>query len=245
MTPRAVLQVAAAAFLIALGVIFVRQQRRIGAQAVLLRQANSTARTATAQSVLKTRLLQEAVQEADKLRERFRAHEAGDGALRVSREAATALLASVRDSALAVAADSGATVVALREQVERLAVAGDSAVASHAREVEALRHSLRLAVLTIEADSTAIQKGLAAVDAAVARAVAAETQAKLLRRMLPSTVGGWAKLGAVGAIGGAAAHIFSRYTPANTNAPKSDLGTVNLGSLNPNIYRASSGVGAF
>jgi hypothetical protein len=180
---------------------FVRQQRQIGAQRVLLHQADSSHHADSVASVKLTRIALAATARADLARQAFRDAEAGQRTVAEAREAAVGRLAIARDSALAVAQDSTATVVELRRQVERLVGASDSAELSHAREVEALRHSLRLAALTIEADSTAIARGLAAVNGATARAVAAETQARLLRRMLPSTVRGWAKLGAVGALG--------------------------------------------
>ena len=180
---------------------FVHQQRAIGAQRVLLHQADSTHHADSVASIELTRIALAASEEAAVLRVRFRDAQARDHAVAGQREAATARLASVRDSALAVARDSAATVGALRQQIERFVGASDSAEASHAREVEALRHSLRLAASTIEADSSAIARSLVALNAATARAVAAESQARLLRRMLPSTVGGWAKLAAAGGVG--------------------------------------------
>ena len=180
---------------------FVHQQRAIGAQRVLLHQADSTHHADSVASIELTRIALAASEEAAVLRVRFRDAQARDRALAGQREAAVARLASVRDSALAVARDSAATVGALRQQIERLVGASDSAEASHAREVEALRHSLRLAASTIEADSSAMARGLVALNAATARALAAESQARLLRRMLPSTLGGWTKLAAAGGVG--------------------------------------------
>ena len=199
--PKAVAYVVVAALLIVGYDGWSRAEREKGAQRVLLHQADSTHHADSVASIELTRIALAASEEAAVLRVRFRDAQARDHAVAGQREAATARLASVRDSALAVARDSAATVGALRQQIERLVGASDSAEASHAREVEALRHSLRLAASTIEADSSAIARSLVALNAATARAVAAESQARLLRRMLPSTLGGWTKLAAAGGVG--------------------------------------------
>jgi len=190
--PKAVAYVVVAALLIVGYDGWSRAEREKGAQRVLLHQADSTHHADSVASIELTRIALAASEEAAVLRVRFRDAQARDHAVAGQR---------VRDSALAVARDSAATVGALRQQIERLVGASDSAEASHAREVEALRHSLRLAASTIEADSSAMARGLVALNAATARALAAESQARLLRRMLPSTAGGWTKLAAAGGVG--------------------------------------------
>ena len=201
MNPKGTVYVVVAALLIVGYSGWSRAERAKGAQRVLLHHADSTHHADSVASIEMTRIALAASEEAAVLRVRFRDAQARDRAAASEREAAAARLASVRDSALAVARDSAATVGALRQQIERFVGASDSAEASHAREVEALRHLLRLAASTIEADSSAIARGIAAVNAATARAVAAESQARLLRRMLPSTLGGWTKLAAAGGVG--------------------------------------------
>ena len=201
MNPKGTVYVVAAALLIVGYAGWSRAEREAGAQRVLLHHADSTHHADSVASIETTRIALAASEEAAVLRVRFRDAQARDRALAGQREAAVARLASVRDSALAVARDSAATVGALRQQIERLVEASDSAEASHAREVEALRHSLRLAASTIKADSSAIARSLVALNAATARALAAESQARLLRRMLPSTLGGWTKLAAAGGVG--------------------------------------------
>ena len=60
-------------------------------------------------------------------------------------------------------------------------------------------HAASLGALAWAVDSVTVA-GIEAVNAAVARAVAAEAQGRILRRWLPSTPKGWAKVGAVGVL---------------------------------------------
>ncbi len=174
--------------------VFVHQQRLIGARDIALHQADSVAKVRQAEFKAEAAAAEEARATADALRAKARAEVAKDRAAKVLADSMVSAAASERDRAQRLLADSLATVAQLREQVTRLVASGKADSAAQAQRIAQLERTKASLLLLVGADSTAIQKGIAATNAAVARAVAAETQVKMLRRMLPSTAGQWVKL---------------------------------------------------
>lgn len=170
-------------------------ERTVGKLEVLLHQADSVhaADSVTAQE--QSAQAQVAAQEADQQRRAALVEASHADALRASTEIAARLVSNERDTARRLLNDTAATVSQLRVELGQLvqASARDSTAArqQHIADqlaIAELRHALAL-------DATAIARGLDATNAAIARAVAAESQAQLVRRSQSSTIGNVAKAG--------------------------------------------------
>jgi hypothetical protein len=172
---------------------FVHYQRVIGARNLALHQADSVAKVRQAEFKEVEAEAAEARRARDVLLAKARAEVAKDRAAKVLSDSMISAASTERDRAQRLLSDSLATVAQLREQVTRLVASGKADSAAQGARIAQLERTKASLLLLVGADSTAIQKGIAATNAAVARAVAAETQVKILRRLLPSTAGQWVK----------------------------------------------------
>lgn len=176
------------------------EERRLGAQAVLLHAADSAHHVDSIAQARSAAALAGANHRLDSL-----AHVAVTQAVvyqkaKVVDDTVHAHLASARDSLAAVLADSQATIAALRAGAARMIQASDSTVAAQRIERQTADSALHAATraYTFAIDSVR-HVSTAAVDAAVKRAIDAEQQAKIARGLIPSSFVGWVKVVVVGA----------------------------------------------
>jgi len=199
----------AGAVIVTLGyAAFVAHEREVGRLDLMLRSANSVAvvRRQQFDSVQKAAVAANVT--AFQFQQRYEAHRAGDADAERHTNAALEALTTARDSAMALAMDTTATVLQLTYTIGKLIEASDSAQAMHSAEREQFHHSLALADAALAADRLALAKGVDATNAAVARAVAAETQRDVLRKAMPSTAGRYVTSGILLVVGVAAGHFI-------------------------------------
>lgn len=164
-------------------------QQAIGALKVQLHQADSAHAVALQASHDSLAVFLRAKQEADSLRANARREVARDVAERKRTDSLVVAAHAEREAATAVLQDSVATVFALRGTVVRLLELSrqDSTDLRAARaRIDSLSQLVGRILTT---DSTAIQRGLAATNAAIARATTAERQTEILQHQQPSVVG--------------------------------------------------------
>lgn len=166
----------------------VRQQ---GALKVLLHQADSA--KVVADSVQKAEHAEhlKAVADADALRRLARVEVKRDSAVQAKHDSTTQAVADARSQAERTLADSLSGLADLRRDLEHLVQRSRADSSAAARERDRAAATVRALLLTIQADSTAIAKGIAAENAAVARAVLAERQRDIIKKQMPSKVGRW------------------------------------------------------
>ena len=96
----------------------------------------------------------------------------------------------------AVLADSQATIAELRASGARLIQASDSAEAAHRLERQAADSALHAATFAYRFAVDSVQRRATdAVNAATKRAVDAEAETKIAKRLIPNSAVGWIKLG--------------------------------------------------
>ena len=176
-------------------------QREVGALRFQLAARDSVHRVDSIASVVAVERARQSDSAASSLRAVFRAEQARDRAVRAATDSAVRRLASMRDSALALAADSGATAAQLQTVVRQLVQASDSAEAAHSAERALTLRELAAAQATIIQDSLALAHSTDAINAMTKRAVDSEEQVRILKRLRPSGVGGWAKGAAAVGVG--------------------------------------------
>lgn len=200
--PRVLLAYAVPLALVAGGIAtYAHQQREIGRQDVLLHAADSAAKVDKPVSIKAQQVAITATQIADSMKLAFVAERRKDAVVARKVDSTIAVLRMERGNALDLVSDTAATIDLLKGQMVRLVAASDSAEASHTAQRLILVQGLADAGKVITADSVALALGGKATRLMEKRAVGAEAQVALLRRALPSTVGGWVKLGLAAGVG--------------------------------------------
>lgn len=137
---------------------------------------------------------------ASALRVVYRADQAKDRATAQATDAVVSRLASARDSAWAVLKDSASTLTETRAVLSRVLLASDSAEAAHKSERMLTLRELAAAQRVIVADSITGEHATDAINALTRRALASEAQVATLKRLTPSTFGGWVKTLAIAGV---------------------------------------------
>lgn len=199
--PRGALWLLSALLLVVGVVTYTQKQQEIGALNLLLAQSDSV-------HAVKLRVAQDSVKlfvgarvEADSMHRLARLEVRRDAISERRTDSTLAASVQERDRAYQVAADTAATADTLRSTIRGLLSAAqrDSAAFAHER----LQHAQTVASLTraLTADSTALQRGVAAVNAMTERALSSERQVALLKNARPSTAGKVMRAIAWGAVG--------------------------------------------
>lgn len=177
---------------------FRQSERHKGALAVLFHQADSTHK---ADSLASLRAVDSLAQVNARLgtlaiaaQGKAKAYEAA----KVTDDTVAAHLASARDSLAKLIADSLATMAELRASGLRLIAASDSAERAHKIERQSADSALAAAKRTYTFAIDSVGKAAnRAIQSAVKRATDAEGETKLAKQLLPSTLGGWLKVGGI------------------------------------------------
>lgn len=166
-----------------------------------LHAADSTHHADSVTSVRKLDSLARANLRLDSMARAADARSARYAAARTATDTARVHLASARDSLAAVLADSQATIDALRASGQRMIQASDSAERSHLLERQAADSALHAATMAYRFAVDSVQKRATdAVNAATKRAIDAEAEVKIAKRLIPNSAVGWLKLAGTAAV---------------------------------------------
>lgn len=138
---------------------------------------------------------------ANAMRVAARAEVKRDSLQRIKTDSTIRESANERQRAERLLADSLATTADLRDALGRMAVRGRSDSVAYTVQSAADQHTIHTLSTALASDSTALQRGVSALQAATKRAESAEAMNKLYQQARPSTFGnlarsvGWAGVG--------------------------------------------------
>lgn len=132
-------------------------------------------------------IAQNATKEAETLRAKARAEVERDRAAQRITDSIMRESSNERSQAEQLLADSSATLGELRGEIGRLVSRGRADSVAAANKADRQRRTMGLLLDALQSDSTAIQKGIEATNAALKRAVSAEKEVNLLQHR----GGGW------------------------------------------------------
>jgi hypothetical protein len=170
-------------------VVWRNVERAFGARDALIAQLHAAHEIDSTISVAFAKAQLQSAAAADTARAHLRQHARADAVVQARSDSAVQTLAVVQARADSTVADKDATNDDLRAGLQTLSAQTAVTVKDLNTTVASLQTRLSEAFAVIAADSTAIQKGIAATNAATKRAVDAEQTTNLLRSQLPSTAG--------------------------------------------------------
>ena len=179
------------------GFLFFRQhERHLGELAVLFHQADSTHKADSLASLKAADSLATANKKLGSLVVTAQGKAKAFEAAKVTSDTIATHLASARDSLAKLIGDSLATMAELRASGRRLIAVIDSSEFAHTKERQSADSALQAAktAYTFAVDSVG-KAANRAIQAAVKRATDAEGETKIAKQLLPSTLGGWLKVG--------------------------------------------------
>ena len=188
-TPAYMLAVALVVTLIVLGIRDIKHQ---GALELLTRQDKAQLDTVRKAAQVQADSFASATERGDQERRLLRQHQALDHADSAKLQRTVVALASARDAALAVLADSLASAARLRETLAHQLAASDSTEQAHAVVERGLRSRLAEALAQVVRDSVNLTLGARSLQTQQAATAAAVTLANDYKRQIPST---WWRLG--------------------------------------------------
>ena len=172
---------------------FIVHERQVGALNEQVKSVEAAHKQAVAHADSMLALARIATENAKDSVDAARALVAHGEALQASTRRAAAIAGSERAAAERVLADSLASVVALRGELTRLVAVSRSDSAASSAQHQADTQSIRGLLAAIQADSTAAERQRGALDAVMARALGAEREVQLLKKMRPSGVGSFVR----------------------------------------------------
>ena len=180
---------------------FIVHERQVGALNEKVRTVEVEREAATAHADSMLALARIATENAKDSVYAARLLVAHSQALQAATRRAAALAGSERAAAERVLADSLASVVALRGELTRLVAVSRSDSAASSAQHQADTQSIRGLLAAIQADSTAADRQRGALGAVMQRALGAEREVQLLKKLRPSVIVGIVhRKGAAGAV---------------------------------------------
>lgn len=183
-------------------------ERNVGKLALQLHAADSVSKVRLVEQAAAHDSAVDAKHLADSLVGNAKREAKKDAKTEAHTDSALTASAGERQRAVALLADSAATLAAVRAELTRLAQSSRQDSASFADERIQHQRTTALLLQALKGDSVALGASLKAENAAIARAVASEHQTALLKASRPSAVGTILRTASYVAIGYGVAKIL-------------------------------------